>query len=81
MMHSYATTPLFIIFAGTVMIALISLTMRAVIRRDKAMINTSMDEPHEVAAYVARWRTTGRELASDPAATLAAALPPNRSAA
>lgn len=81
MMQNFAITPLFIIFAGTVMIALISLTMRAVIRRDKAMINSAMDEPHEVAAYVARWRTTTRELASDSAATLTGALPSNRSAA
>ena len=63
------------------MIALISLTMRAVIRREKAMINAAMDEPHEVAAYVARWRTTGRELASDSATALTVVLPANRSAA
>lgn len=80
-MQNFAITPLFIIFAATVIIALISLTMRAVIRREKAMINSSMDEPQEIAAYVARWRTTGRELASDSAAALAGALPSNRSAA
>jgi hypothetical protein len=81
MMQHLAITPLFIIFAGTVMIALVSLTMRAVIRREKAMINTSMDEPHEVAAYVATWRTTSRDLAGDSAAALAAVLPSNRTAA
>jgi hypothetical protein len=62
MMQNFAFTPLFIIFAGTVFIALIMLTMRAVIRRDKAMIRASMDEPHEVADYVARWRTPDSEL-------------------
>ena len=81
MMQNFAITPLFIIFSASVMIALISLTMRAVIRREKAMINAAMDEPHEVAAYVARWRTTGRELASDSATALTVVLPANRSAA
>jgi len=76
-----AITPLYIIFAATVFIVLISLTMRAVIRREKAMINASMDEPSEVAAYVARWRTSSRELASDSAAALASVLPSSRSAA
>lgn len=57
MMLNFSTTPLFIIFAGTVMIALIALTMRAVIRREKAMINAAMDEPHEIEAYLARWRS------------------------
>jgi hypothetical protein len=31
--------------------------MRSVIRREKAMINAAMDEPHEIAAYNARWRS------------------------
>ena len=53
----FATTPLFIIAAGTVFIVLMALTMRAIIRREKAMINTSMDEPHEVAAYERTWRS------------------------
>jgi hypothetical protein len=57
MMQNFASTPLFIIFAAVVMITLISLTMRAVIRREKAMINAAMDEPHEVAAYLSRWRS------------------------
>ena len=57
MIQNFSTTPLFIIFAGTVLIALVALTMRAVVRRDKAMINTAMDEPHEVAAYQQRWRS------------------------
>ena len=53
---SLATTPLFIIFVALVTITLIALTMRSVIRRDKAMIKASMDQPHEVAAYQQRWR-------------------------
>lgn len=53
----FATTPLFIIAAGTIFIMLMALTMRAIIRREKAMINTHMDEPHEVAAYQQRWRS------------------------
>lgn len=56
MLQNFSTTPLFIIFAGTVIIALIALTMRSVVRREKAMINAAMDEPHEVAAYERRWR-------------------------
>ena len=75
-----AFTPLFIIFMATVFIVLVALTLRAVIRRDRAMINIKMDEPQEVA-YAARWRTTGRELAGDSAAALANVLPSNRSAA
>lgn len=81
MMQNFAFTPLFILFVGTVTIILIALTMRAVIRREKAMIRSSMDEPSEVAAYMARWRSTGRELAGDSAAALANVLPSNRSAA
>jgi len=30
--------------------------MRSVVRREKAMIRSQMDEPHEVAAYEERWR-------------------------
>ena len=56
MTQYFATTPMFIIFASTVLIALIALTMRAVVRREKAMIKASMDEPHEVEAYQRRWR-------------------------
>lgn len=56
MIHSLSTTPLFIIFAAIVMILLITLTLRSVIRREKAMINASMDEPHEIEAYQKRWR-------------------------
>lgn len=52
------STPLFIIFTGTVFIVLIALTMRSIIRREKAMINSAMDEPHEIAAYEQRWRNS-----------------------
>ena len=56
MIQNVHLAPLFIIFAGTVLIALIALTMRSVVRREKAMIRSQMDEPHEVAAYEERWR-------------------------
>lgn len=57
MIHELATTPLFILFTATVTILLIWLTMRSIVRREKAMINSAMDEPHEIAAYVERWRS------------------------
>ncbi|MCW1960239.1 MAG: hypothetical protein KIH64_017175 [Mycobacterium sp.] len=56
MMQYFATTPLFILAAGTLFIVLMGLTMRPVVRREKAMINATMDEPH-VAAYNQRWRS------------------------
>lgn len=55
-MQSFAVTPLFMIFSATVMIVLIALTLRSIIRRERAMINTAMDEPREIAAYLERWR-------------------------
>lgn len=57
MILNFATAPLFILFAGAVLVALIALTMRAVIRRDKAMINSAVDEPQKIAAYESRWRS------------------------
>ena len=45
-------TTLFIVLGIGVLIVLLALTMRAVIRRDKAMIETTTDEP----AYEERWR-------------------------
>ena len=57
MVLNFSTAPLFIIVAGTILIALIALTMRSVVRREKAMIKSAMDEPHEVAAYERRWRS------------------------
>ena len=50
------TTPLFIIFAGMVLITLIALTMRSIVRREKAMINSRLDDPIRIAAYEQRWR-------------------------
>lgn len=57
MLENISTLPLFIIFAAVALIVLITLTLRAVIRREKAMINASMDEPHEIEAYLSRWRS------------------------
>ncbi len=56
MTQYFATEPLFILAAGTLFIILMALTMRSIIRREKAMINSAMDEPHEIAAYNQRWR-------------------------
>ncbi|MEI6503872.1 MAG: hypothetical protein WCP21_22905 [Armatimonadota bacterium] len=49
-------TAIYIIVAAIAVIALIWLTMRSIIRRDRAMIRENMDEPHEIAAYEERWR-------------------------
>jgi hypothetical protein len=49
-------TAIYIIIAAIAVIALIWLTMRSIIRRDKAMIRENTDEPHKVAAYEERWR-------------------------
>ena len=57
MLQNFSTTPLLIIMTGTVFIALIALTMRSVVRREKAMINAALDDPREVAAYERRWRS------------------------
>ena len=57
MLQNLSLTPIFIVFAGTVLVALIALTMRAVIRRDKAMIKSSPDEARDAAAYEQRWRS------------------------
>jgi len=55
-MQSFTWTPVLIILAASVIIGLIWLTMRSIIRRDRAMINEDMDEQHEVEAYKNRWR-------------------------
>ena len=55
-MQSFTWTPVLIILAASVIIGLIWLTMRSIIRLDRAMINEDMDEPHEVEAYKNRWR-------------------------
>ena len=49
-------TAIYIIIAAIAVIALIWLTMRSIIRRDRAMIRESMDEEHEIAAYHERWK-------------------------
>lgn len=56
MMQSFALTPVLIILVAILIIGLIWLTMRSIIRRDRAMINEDMDEPHEIEAYKDRWR-------------------------
>jgi len=55
-MDSENFTGIYIIIAAVALIVLIWLTMRSVIRRERAMIRESMDEPHEIAAYEERWR-------------------------
>ena len=55
-MQSFTWTPILIILVATIIIGLIWLTMRSIIRRDRAMINEDMDEPHEIEAYKKRWR-------------------------
>jgi len=56
MMQSFTLTPILIILAAILIIGLIWLTMRSIIRRDRAMIREDMDEPHEIEAYKERWR-------------------------
>ena len=46
----------YIIIGAVFLIVVIWLTIRSIIRRERAMIRASMDEPHEVAAYKERWR-------------------------
>ena len=55
-MGSFTLTPILIILAAVIIIGLIWLTMRSIIRRDRAMIREDMDEPHEIDAYKQRWR-------------------------
>jgi hypothetical protein len=49
-------TAVYIIIAAVALIVLIWLTMRSIIRRERAMIREDMDEPHEIEAYHKRWR-------------------------
>ena len=56
MMQSFTWTPVVIILVALIIIGLIWLTMRSITRRDRAMINEDMDEPHEIEAYKDRWR-------------------------
>jgi hypothetical protein len=57
-MQALDYTPIFIILAGIAVIALLALTMRSIIRRDKAMIRDNMSEEHRIANYKDRWRDT-----------------------
>jgi hypothetical protein len=57
-MQALDYTPIFIILAGIAVIALLALTMRSIIRRDRAMIRDNMDEEHKIANYKDRWRDT-----------------------
>ena len=56
MMGSLNAEPVLIILMGILVIALMALTMRAVIRREKAMIRARRAAPHEIAGYESRWR-------------------------
>ena len=49
-------TAIYIILAAIVFITLIWLTMRSVIRREKAMIREKTDDPNNIEAYENRWR-------------------------
>ena len=51
-MQTCSYTTLFIIVGSAVLVVLLALTLRSVIRRDKAMIEVKPDD----AAYVERWR-------------------------
>ena len=51
-MQTGSYTTLFIILGSAALIVLLALTLRSVIRRDKAMIETKPDD----AAYEERWR-------------------------
>lgn len=57
MTQYFATTPLFIIGAGMIMLVLLGLTMRSIIRRERAMIDAAADDPRRIAAYEQRWRS------------------------
>ena len=49
-------TAIYILIAAIALIALIWLTMRSIIRRERAMIRERMDEPHEIESSHKRWR-------------------------
>jgi hypothetical protein len=56
MMGTSDPTTIYIILAAIVFVALAGLTMRSVIRRERAMIREKTDDPNNVAAYESRWR-------------------------
>jgi len=49
-------TTIYIILAAIAFIALAGLTMRSVIRCERAMIHEKTDDPDNIAAYENRWR-------------------------
>jgi hypothetical protein len=49
-------TSIYIILGAIVFIALAGLTMRSVIRRERAMIHETTAAPDNIAAYENRWR-------------------------
>jgi hypothetical protein len=48
-------TPVLIILAAVVIVALIWAALRVTIKRDRQTIHEDMDEPHEIEAYKKRW--------------------------
>jgi hypothetical protein len=56
MTQYFATHPLFLLCAAIVAVVLLGLTMRSIIRRDKAMINVTMDKPADIETYKQHWR-------------------------
>lgn len=51
--------PFFIIAAGVVMIVLLTLTLRSIVLREKAMIRRNREDAAVRASYETRWRTPG----------------------
>lgn len=49
-------TPLFMIVPAIVLVALMALTMRAVIMRERAMIRRRREDTGARASYESRWR-------------------------
>ena len=56
MTEYFATHPLFLVVAGIVFVMLVILTMRSIIRRDKAMVSPAADPAKLAAAYENQWR-------------------------
>jgi len=56
MTEYFATHPMFLVLAGIVFVLLLALTMRSIIRRDKAMIAATADPAKQAAAYENQWR-------------------------
>jgi len=54
--YHLATHPYFLLAAGIVALVVMGLTLRSVVRRDKAMINVSMTKAEDIEAYKQHWR-------------------------